>query len=112
MAVQGMRVADLVMCNGEAKSEASQAQTEPSKLSLTPQALINALIDIDLAYERKCKELNNGRLGATLHYHLLEKLREQHRQRREPYVRQLIALQDSLKRTGIPPDPDTGLVSR
>jgi hypothetical protein len=36
-------------------------------------------------------------LGATLHYHRLEKLRVQHRERREPYVRQLMALQDELK---------------
>jgi hypothetical protein len=35
-------------------------------------------------------------LGATLQYHRLEKLRVQHRERREPYVRQLIALQDRL----------------
>jgi hypothetical protein len=111
MAVQGMRVADFVVCRGDAKGKASQVETEPSELPLTSQALIDALIDIDLDYERKCKELSSSPLGATLQYHLLEKFREKHRQEREPYVQQLIALQDSLKMADIPPEADTGLVS-
>ncbi|MBM1169675.1 hypothetical protein [Microvirga arabica] len=85
-----------VRCAGATREE---LQGEPDTLGrpLTPQAVIDALIDIDLAYERKCQELNNSRLGATYQYHLLEKLREQHRERREPYVRHLMALQDGLK---------------
>jgi hypothetical protein len=95
-----MRVADPVVCSDEAKSETSQIETGPLRLPLGPHALIDALIDIDLAYERKCQELNNGRLGATHQYHLLEKLSVQHRQSREPYVRQLMALQDRLRISG------------
>jgi hypothetical protein len=92
-----MRVDDPGMCSPDAKNKEPWVQTESSGLPLTLQALIDILVDIDLAYERKCKELNNSRLGATLHYHRLEKLRVQHRERREPYVRQLMALQDELK---------------
>ena len=90
-------VADPMVCTAASKSEGPQVQTESSGLPLTLQALIDALIDIDLAYERKCQELNSSRLGATLQYHRLEKLREQHCERREPYVRQLMALQDELR---------------
>jgi hypothetical protein len=91
-----MRLADPIMRSVDAQNEEPELQTELSSLPLAPQALIDALIDIDLAYERRCQELNNSRLGATLQYHRLEKLRVQHRERREPYVRQLIALQDRL----------------
>ena len=95
-----MRVADPVVSSDDATSEASQIETGPLRVPLAPHALIDALIDIDLAYERKCQELNNSRLGATHQYHLLEKLRVQHRQSREPYVRQLMALQDRLRISG------------
>jgi hypothetical protein len=91
-----MRLADPIMRSVDAQNEEPELQTELSSLPLAPQALIDALVDIDLAFERRCQELNNSRLGATLQYHRLEKLRVQHRERREPYVRQLIALQDRL----------------
>jgi hypothetical protein len=86
-----------VSLDAESVGDRSRIEDGPSGLLLTPQALIDALIDIDLAYERMCQELGNSRLGATLQYHRLEKLRVQHRQRREPYARQLMALQDRLK---------------
>ncbi|MBL0404227.1 hypothetical protein JKG68_09635 [Microvirga aerilata] len=87
------------LCANET-SEELQGQPEPSGLPLTPQALIDVLIDIDLAYERKCKELSKSNLGATLQYHLLEKLRVQHSEQREPFAQRLIALQDELKAKG------------
>ena len=93
-------VADPMVCSAASKSEGPQVQTESSGLPLTLQALIDTLIDIDLAYERKCKELSKSGVGATLQYHLLEKLRVQHRQNREPYVQQLMALQDELRTKG------------
>jgi hypothetical protein len=85
------------MYNPDAENKEPWVQTGSFDPPITLQALIDALIEIDLAYERECKELSNGRLGATLQYHRLEKLRVQHRERREPYVRQLMALQDELK---------------
>ena len=98
-----MRVDDPGMCNPDRENEEPRVQTECSGLPRTLQALIDALIDIDLAYERRCQELNNSRLGATYEYHLLERLREQHRQRREPYVQQPIAFQVGLRtRNGFP----------
>ena len=91
------------MYNPDAENKEPWVQTGSSGLPITLQALIDALIEIDLAYEREYKELSNSRLGATLQYHRLEKLRVQHRERRDPYVRQLIALQDGLRtRNGSP----------
>ncbi len=109
--VREMRVADSVVCGADAKSDKPAVETEPSGLPLTPQALIDALIDIDLAYERKCKELSKSGLGATLQYHLLEKLRVQHRQEREPYVQQLIARQERSEASNRFPDPSTSVSS-
>jgi hypothetical protein len=98
-----MRVDDPGMCNADAENTEPWVQTGSSGLPLTLQALIDALIDIDLTYERECKELSNSRPGATLQYHQLEELRVQHRERREPYVQQLIALQGGLRtRNGFP----------
>jgi hypothetical protein len=95
-----MRLADPIMRSADAQNEEPELQTELSSLPLAPQALIDALVDIDLAFERRCQELNNSRLGATHQYHLLDKLREQHRQKRAPYVQQLMALRDGLKAKG------------
>ena len=95
-----MRVANSALRCADGTGEKPQGQPEPLGLPLTPQALIDALIDINLAYERKCKELSKRNLGATLQCHLLDKLRVQHRQQREPYVQRLIALQNQLKAKG------------
>jgi hypothetical protein len=84
----------------DAAREEPQGEPDTLNLPLTPQAVIDALIDIDLTFERRCKELSKSTLGATLQYHRLEKLQMEHRRRREPYVRQLIALQDELKAKG------------
>jgi hypothetical protein len=94
---QGMKVTNSAVLCADGTREEPQGQPEPSGHPLTPQALIDALIDIDLAYERKCKELSKSNLGATLQCHLLDKLRVQHRQQREPYVQHLIALQNELR---------------
>jgi hypothetical protein len=55
-----MRLADPIMRSVDAQNEEPELQTELSSLPLAPQALIDALIDIDLAYERRCQELNNS----------------------------------------------------
>jgi hypothetical protein len=92
-----MRVADPVLCDAKATSGEPQGQREPLGPPITPQELIDVLIDIDLSFERKCNELSASNLGATLQYHRLEKLRVQHDQKSEPYVQRLMALQDELK---------------
>ncbi len=83
-----------VLCRAIITSEAPLDETEPHTARLTSQALIDALIAIDLAFEREREELSKGCLGTVSWYRMLRALREQHRQRREPYVQQYIAQQE------------------
>lgn len=57
-------------------------------------ALIDTLIDIDVAYERECKAVSQSAMGALAKLQSLKRLREQHQQRRQPLVQQLAALQE------------------
>ena len=57
-------------------------------------ALIDTLIDIDVAYERECKAVSQSSLDALAKSQSLKRLREQHQQRRQPLVQQLAALQE------------------
>jgi hypothetical protein len=56
-------------------------------------ALIDTLIDIDVAYEHECKAVSQSSLGALAKSQRLKQLREQHQQRRLPLVQQLAAVQ-------------------
>jgi hypothetical protein len=53
------------------------------------QSVINTLIDIDIAYEREREKLIKSR---HLPSRRLEMLKQQHRERREPYIQQLAVL--------------------
>jgi hypothetical protein len=57
-------------------------------------ALIDTLIDIDVAYERECKAVSQSSLDALAKLQSLKRLREQHQQRRQPLVQQLAALHE------------------
>ncbi len=59
-------------------------------------ALIDTLIDIDVAYERECKAVSQSLLDALAKSQSLRRLREQHQQRRQPFVQQLAALQERV----------------
>jgi hypothetical protein len=58
------------------------------------RVLIDTLVDIDLEHERQREDLSRSTLDPASKHRMLKKLGEQHRQRREPHVRQLIALQE------------------
>ena len=83
-----------MLCRANITSEEPLHETEPHAARLTSQALIDALIAIDLAFEREREELSQSCLGTVSWYRMLRTLREQHRQRREPYVQQYIAQQE------------------
>lgn len=57
-------------------------------------AVIDTLIDIDVAYERECKAVSQSSLDALAKSQSLKRLREQHQQRRLPLVQQLAALHE------------------
>ncbi len=71
------------------------------------QVLIDALIDIDLEHERQREHLSKSSLDPALKHRMLKKLGEQHRQRREPYVQQLIVWQEQSEARNRFPDPST-----
>ena len=108
MAGQGVTVADREVCSADAGSAELPAQRECSGPEPTLQALIDALVDLDLAFERESKELSKGTLDATSQYRMLTKLREQHRQRRAPYVHQLIGRHEGLRTRSMSPGQSTG----
>ena len=58
------------------------------------RALIDTLINIDLEHERQREDLSKSSLDPASKHRMLKKLGEQHRQRREPHVRQLIGWQE------------------
>ncbi len=100
-------MADREVCGANAGSAELPVQTESSGPEPTLQALIDALVDLDLAFERECKELSKGTLDATSQYRMLSKLREQHRQRRAPYVHELIGQHEGLRTRSMPPGRST-----
>jgi hypothetical protein len=95
-----MAVADRIVCNADAGSEERLLQIETPGPKPMFQALIDALIDIDIAFERECRELSRGTVDAAFQDRMLTKLREQHQQRRDPYVQQLFAQHEDLRTRG------------
>jgi hypothetical protein len=102
------RGANSVLCISVTNSQEPLDETEPHIDRLTPQALIDALIAIDLAFEREREELNQSRLGTVSWYPILRALREHH-QRREPYVQQYIARQERSEARSRLPDQSTSI---
>jgi hypothetical protein len=54
---------------------------------------VDTLIDIDIAYERERETLNKSSPNMFSKARLLRKLKERHRERRQPLIQYLIALQ-------------------
>ena len=71
------------------------------------RALIDTLIDIDLEHERQREDLSKSSVDPAAKHRMLKKLGEQHRQRREPYVLQLIARQEQSQARNRSHDPST-----
>ena len=81
--------------------------THPSALNSSPrmyspslqpllQSLLATLANIDFEYERERERLSDRTMDMALKARVLEKLEQQHRERREPYVQQLSVLQDRI----------------
>ena len=62
------------------------------------QSLLSTLADIDFAYESDIDVVQNSTTGEILKRNVLKKLHEQHCERREPYLRQLAALEDRIRK--------------
>jgi hypothetical protein len=66
---------------------------------ITPllQALLSTLADIDLAYESDLEVIQTSAIDEILKQRAVEKLQQQHRERRKPYLRQIAALQHRIQ---------------
>ena len=61
------------------------------------QSLLATLADIDFAFESDLEVVENSATDGALKRKIIERLREQHRERRAPYVRQIDALQQGIQ---------------
>jgi len=60
------------------------------------QSMLTTLADLDFAYEQERERVSSSTNDASLRARMLQKLRDQHRERREPYIRHLTALQERI----------------
>ena len=89
-----MKITVHVLCEDYHRDEGLSTWRQSPDLQHALRALIDTLIDIDLEHERQREDLSRSSLDPASKHRMLKKLGEQHRQRREPHVRQLIAFQD------------------
>jgi hypothetical protein len=59
--------------------------------------LLSILADIDFKYEEGCARIRRRIKNLNLRIRLLERCRQRHRQRREPYLQQLALLQEHIR---------------
>ena len=91
-------MADNESCSARSAQQATQARMYSPDLQPLLQSLLATLADIDFEYERECDTINGRTMDLNLKIRLLEKLKQHHRQRREPYLQQLAILQERIRR--------------
>ena len=62
------------------------------------QSLLATLANIDFEYEHEIRRVGRSSTEAGVKNYLMERLRERHHERRSPYVRELAALERSVRR--------------
>lgn len=60
------------------------------------QSLLATLADLDFDYEKEREKLSNAAPDTNIRIRALEKLKNRHRERREPYIQQLAVLQKRM----------------
>lgn len=60
------------------------------------QSLLATLADLDFDYEQEREKLSSTSPDTNVKSRALEKLRNRHRERREPYIQQLAILQERM----------------
>ena len=71
-------------------AEGSSRASNPQSLL---QSLLTTLRNMDFEYEREREQIESSARDAGMRLRMLERLREFHVERREPYVRQIAILQ-------------------
>jgi hypothetical protein len=91
-------MADNKRCSARSAQQVPQARMYSPDLQPLLQSLLGTLADIDFEYERERDNVNGRAMDMNLKIRLLEKLKQHHRQRREPYLQQLAILQERIRR--------------
>ena len=60
------------------------------------QSLLATLADLDFDYEKEREKLSNASPDTNIKIRALEKLKNRHRERRDPYIQQLAVLQKRM----------------
>jgi hypothetical protein len=85
-------------------SGTEQVPSPPRMYSPTLQPLLQSLLatvaNMDFEYERERDRLSASARNANLKVRVLEKLKRQHREQREPYIQQLAILQERMRSGG------------
>jgi hypothetical protein len=82
-----------------ARSAPQEAQPRMYSPDLQPllQSLLGTLADIDFEHECERDTISSRAMDMNLKIRLLEKLKQHHRERREPYIQQLAILQERIR---------------
>jgi hypothetical protein len=80
------------------RAEPREAQSQAPALKSLYHSLLTTLTNLDFAYERERETLSSSDLNSREQMRALEKLRENHRKRRTPYLQQLAILQERIDR--------------
>jgi hypothetical protein len=78
-------------------ARSAQPRMYSSDLQPLLQSLLATLADIDFEHERERDNINCRAMDMNLKIRLLEKLKQHHHQRREPYLQQLAILQERIR---------------
>jgi hypothetical protein len=76
----------------------SMGRVYPQDLQPLLQSLLSTLTNLDFEYDREREKLSRTITDVNLKIRVLEKLKQKHRERREPYIQQLALLQDRIHR--------------
>lgn len=80
------------------RTELGDTHSQALALKSLYHSLLTTLTNLDFAYEREREQLNSSGLNSKDQARALEKLRENHRERRSPYLQQLAILQERMER--------------
>jgi hypothetical protein len=86
-------VTDTELAGARAGGEGALSWDRSPELRPPLQLVLDTLIDIDMAYERERERLAKSSPDTISKARLLRRFKEQHRERRQPLIQRLMALQ-------------------
>jgi hypothetical protein len=87
---------DTELQNTYPRRDASFPRMYSPNLQPLLQSLLSTLADMDFEYEMERERISKSSPESNVKIRHLEKLRAQHHERREPYIRQLALLQQRM----------------